>query len=150
MASFAPLADNVRRPELLGESDAARVAAEEDDPLGTEALARDHAAQTDGTVTDDCRCLAGFDLGRSRGVVSSSHDVREREQGLHRRIVHVSGKDDERPIRMGDTHGLALAAVDVPEAVPAAVEAFAVQTLTAEDAGAVAPLERRNHKLGRP
>ena len=56
-------------------------------------------------------------------------------------------QDDERSVRLGDAHRLALSAVDAVHAVPASVEAGGVQPLPAEDAGAVGPDERRDDEV---
>jgi len=90
---LAALADDVSRPELLGESDAIGVTAEEDDPLGAESFASDHAAQADRTIADDGRDLARTYPCGPGGMVSGSHDVREREQRGHQRVVSVDGQD---------------------------------------------------------
>ena len=50
---LAALADDVGGAELARERDAVRVAAHDDDLLGTEPLGRDHAAQPDRAVADD-------------------------------------------------------------------------------------------------
>jgi len=55
---LAALAHDVRCAELIGERDPVRVAAQEDDPLGTEAPGGNDAAQADGAVTDDGHRLA--------------------------------------------------------------------------------------------
>ena len=55
-----------------------------------------------------------------------SHDVGEREEGWHQRVVHVAGETDECPVRVGNPDGLALSAVNVTEAISAAVEALAL------------------------
>ena len=49
---LAALAHDVGGAELLPERGPLRVAAEQDDPLGAEALRRDHTAQPDGAVAD--------------------------------------------------------------------------------------------------
>ena len=61
---LAALADDVGRAELLRQCDPVRVAAEQDDLLGAEALRGDHAAEADGAVADDGDGLARADLGR--------------------------------------------------------------------------------------
>src|SRR4029079_11083098 len=46
-------ADNIGSAELLTERDPLEVTAEQDDPLRTKALRRDHATEADRTVADD-------------------------------------------------------------------------------------------------
>ena len=80
-------------------------------------------------------------------MVAGAHHVGEREQRRHQRVVLADRQRDERPVGLRDAHGLALAAVDVVGAVPAAVEARGVQPLPAEDAGAVRVEERRDDEV---
>ena len=58
---LAALAHDIGGAELLAERDPLRVAAEQDDPVGAQALRRDHPAQPDGAVADDGDGLAGAD-----------------------------------------------------------------------------------------
>ena len=140
----AALADDVRCAELLSERDPIWMAAEENDLLGPEASGGDHAAQADGAVANDGGGLARTYLGGEGRVVACSHHVREREQRRHQRVVGADRQHDERPVRLRHADGFALSAVDVVETVPAAMEAFALQTLLAEHTGAVGPQERRD------
>ena len=91
--------------------------------------------------------LPGADLGGEGRVVARRHHVREREQRRHQRVVGADRQHDERPVRLRDAHRLALSAVDAVAAVPAAVEAGALQPLPAEHAGAVGPDERRDDEV---
>src|SRR5207244_10520008 len=117
---FVPsLADDVRGAELLSQRDAVWVTAKEDDLLGAEAFGRDDAAQPDGPVTDDGDGLSGAGLGCEGRVVAGSHHIREREKRRDQRVVRADWKGYERPVGQGNTHRLALAAVDAvprPEA----------------------------------
>ena len=143
----AALADDVGGAELLSERDALGVVAEQDDLLGAEPLRGDHAAEADGAVADDGDRLAGRDPGRDGGVVAGSHHVGQRQQRGHERVVLADRQRDEGAVCLRDAHGFALAAVDVVEAVAAAVQACALQPLAAEDAGAVRPQERRDDEV---
>ena len=75
------------------------------------------------------------------------HHVREREQRRHQLVVSAHRQGDECAVRLRDTDRFALAAVDPIEAVSASVEARRVQSLAAEDAGAVGPDERRDDEV---
>ena len=125
------------------------MAAEDEDPLGAETPGGDHAAEADGAVADDGHVLAGSDPRGAGGVVPGAHHVGEREQRRHQRVVLVDREDDERPVRLGDAHGLPLAAVLLGASPPAAVQARGLKTLAAEDAGAVRPGERRDDEVAR-
>src|SRR5207302_7946898 len=57
----AAFADDVGRAEFARERYPVRVAAEEDDPVGAQALGGDDAAQADGAVADDRGDPAGTD-----------------------------------------------------------------------------------------
>ena len=64
----------------------------------------------------------GPNLRGDRGVMAGPHDVGEREQRRHERVVVADSREnDERPVGLRHPHGLPLSAVDVVEAVPAAV-----------------------------
>jgi len=123
------------------------VTAQDDDLLGAEPLGGDHAAQADRTVADDSDGLPRADPRGERRVVAGSHHVRKREKRRHQCVVLPDRQDDERPVCLGDTHGLALAAVDAVAGPPPAVKAGGVQPFVAEDAGAVGPRERRDHDV---
>ena len=123
------------------------MAAEEDDPLGAEPLRCDHAAEADGAVPDDGRRPARRNPRVQSCVVARAHHVGEGEQRRHQRVVLVDRKSDERAVGLRDAHGLALAAVDVVGAVPAAVEASGMEPFPAEDAGAVRVEERRHDEV---
>ena len=110
---LATLAHDVCGAELLPERRPLRVAAEQDDPLGAEALRRDHTAEPDGAVADDGDGLAGTDLRGDGGVVTGAHHVGEREQRRHERIVRADRQHDQRAVRLRDAHRFALAAVDI-------------------------------------
>ena len=118
----AALAHDIGGAERAPERDARGVTAQEDDLLGAQAPGGNHAAQADGAVAHDGGGLARTYLGGAGRVVACSHHVREREQRRHQRLVGADRQHDERPVRLRDAHGLALSAVDVVEAVPAAVE----------------------------
>jgi hypothetical protein len=80
-------------------------------------------------------------------VVARPHHVRKSQKRGHQRIVFAVRQDDERSVRLRDTHRLALAAVDSVLTVPASVQARGVQPLAAEHAGAIRPQERRDDKV---
>src|SRR6185437_14015882 len=145
---LAPFADNVRRTEIPGQCDPVRVTTEHDDLLGAQPARGDDATQTHGAVADDSHSLAGADLRRPGRVVAGSHDVREREQRRHQRVIPAYRQHDERPVRLGNPHGLALAAIEVA-APPPAVETRRLQPLVAEDAGPVGPGERSDDEVAR-
>src|SRR5438093_1923578 len=111
--------------------------AEDDDLLGAEPAGGDHAAQADGTVSNDGDGLARADPGSEGRVVAGSHHIRKREKRRDQRVVGADWKDDERPVRLRNAHRFALAAVDAVAGPPPAVKAGGVQALLAEDAGAV-------------
>ena len=134
---LAALTDDIRGAELLSQRDAFGVAAEQDDLLGTKPLRCDHAAEADGAVPDDRDRVTWRDPGRYGGVVAGPHHVRQRQQRGHERVVLADRQHDERAVSLRYAHGFTLAAVDVAEAVPAAVQACALQPLLAEDAAAV-------------
>src|SRR5829696_816559 len=70
-------------------------------------------------------------------------DVREREQRRQQRVV-LAGRDRvERPVGVGDAHGLGLGCAEAVAVEEAAVHAGRMQSLAAEGAGAVA--ERKRH-----
>ena len=101
----------------------------------------DHTAQPDRAVADDGDGLAGADLRGERCVVAGTHHVGEREQRRHQRVVRADRKHDQRAVRLRDAHSFSLAAVDVAEAVSAAVQTLALQPFPTEDAAAVRPKE---------
>ena len=118
--------------------------AEEDDPLRTEPLRGDHPAQADGAVADDGRRRAWHDPRMQCCVMTRAHHVGEGEQRRQERVVLVDRERDERAVGLRDTHGLALAAVDVVGSVSASMEAGGVKPFPAEDTGAVR-VEERGH-----
>src|SRR5213078_3538886 len=122
----AALTNDVSSAELLPERDPSRIVAEEDDLVGAQPLRSDHAAETHCAVADDCCGLTWRDLGCDGSVVACTHHVRECEQRRHQLVVLVDGQHDKGAVRLRNTHRLALAAVDVVEPVPAAVEALAL------------------------
>ena len=61
---LAALAHDIGSPELLPERRPRGVAAEQDDPVGAEALRCDHTAEPDSAVADHGNGLAGSDLRR--------------------------------------------------------------------------------------
>src|SRR3954464_11361696 len=81
-----------------------------------------------------------------RGGAGALH-VAERQQRGHECVVLADRQCGERAVCLGDAHGFALAAVDVVGAVAAAVQALALQSLAAEDAGAVRPQEGRDDEV---
>ena len=138
---LATFAHDVGGSELLSERDPLRVAAEEDDPFSAEALRGDHAAESDSAVPHDGDGLAWTDLRRQRGVMTSSHDIGEREQRGHERVVWADRKNNEGPVSLRDPHRFALTAVNVVPAVPAAVQTLTLQSFPTEDTRAVRPEE---------
>src|SRR5439155_1386400 len=81
---------------------------------------------------------------RSAVKVDSSRPTHSRTECAPRSSVSPRTRSTASSPRLRDAHGFALSAVDVVEAVPAAMEAFALQTLLAEHTGAVGPQERRD------
>jgi hypothetical protein len=79
--------------------------------------------------------------------VAGAHHVGQRQQRGHERVVLADLQHDQRAVCLRDAHGFTLAAVDVAEAVPAAVQACALQPLLAEGAAAVRPQERRDDQV---
>jgi hypothetical protein len=120
---FAALRDDVRRAELLGERNAVRPAAEQDDLLGPEPARGDDAAQPDRPVTDNGHRLAWPDAGSERGVMTRAHHVRQRQQRRHHRVVLLNREHHKRSISLRDADGFALSTIDVVPAVSAAVQA---------------------------
>jgi hypothetical protein len=143
----ASFAHDVSCAELLPQRDPPWVAAEQDDSLGAETLRRDHSAQADGAVAHHGDGLARLDLGRESGMMAGAHHVGEREQGGHERVVLAHREHDQGAVRLRNAHRLALAAFDVGEAVPAAVQTLALQPFPAEDAAAVRSQERREDQI---
>jgi hypothetical protein len=80
-------------------------------------------------------------------VVAGAHHVGEREQRRHQLVVGGDRQHDQGAVCLRDAHRFSLTAVDVVEAVPAPVQALAVQPLAAEDAGAVRPQERGDDEV---
>ncbi len=72
------------------------------------------------------------------------HHVREREQRRHQRVVFADGQDEERPVRQRDAHRFGLGSTDLSRAEESTVEARGVESLVAEDAGAVGVGERHH------
>jgi hypothetical protein len=68
------------------------VTAHDDDLLGLEPLRRYYPAQPDGAVANHGDALARSDLGDDGGVVARAHDVRERQQRGHERVVFADGQ----------------------------------------------------------
>jgi len=123
------------------------VAAEQEDPLGTESLRGDHAAQPDGAVADHSDRLAGADIGREGRVVAGAHHIGKREQRRHEFVVRTDRQDHECPLGLRNTHRFALTAVDVVAAVSAAMETGALQPFAAEGTGSIRPEERRDDEV---
>ena len=73
--------------------------------------------------------LPGPHLRGEGRVVAGAHDVGEREQRRHQRVVGPDRQHDERAVRLRDAHGLALAAVDPAAAPEPAVETRGLQAL---------------------
>jgi hypothetical protein len=68
-------ADYVGCTEVPRERDPVGVTAEEDDPLRAETLGGDHAAKSDGAVSDDRDRLAWSDPRGKGRMVTRAHDV---------------------------------------------------------------------------
>jgi hypothetical protein len=68
--------------------------------------------------------FVGPDLGRDGGVVPGAHHVSECEQRRHERVVLADWQRNERAVCLRDAYRLALAAVDIAEAVAAPVQAL--------------------------
>jgi predicted metal-dependent enzyme (double-stranded beta helix superfamily) len=144
---LAALVHDICRPELPPERRPSGVAAEQDDPVGAEALRCDHTAEPDGAVADYGDGLAGSDLRRQGSVVAGAHHIGECEQRRHQGVVRVHRQRDQRSVRLRHAYRLALTAVDTIDAVPASVEAFALHAFPAEDARSVRPEKRRNDQV---
>ena len=119
----AALADDVGRAERPRQRDPIRVAPEQDDLLGAEPPRRDDAAEADRAIADHRHALPRADLRRERRVVARPHHVGEREQRRHQRVVAADREHDQRAVGLRDAHRLALAAVELGAAPPAAVQA---------------------------
>jgi hypothetical protein len=121
------------------------MAAEQDDLLGAEPLRGDYAAEADGAVADDRDAPARRDPRGERRVVAGAHHVGKGEQRRHQRVVFANGEDDERPVGLRYAHGLGLGARHLRVAEEAAMYARGLQSVVAEDAGAVRERERHHH-----
>ena len=126
-ALVAALGDDVGGAELAAQVGAVGVPAHQDDLLGAEPLRREHAAQSDGTVTDDGDRVAGADSGGDGAVVAGAVHVGQRKQRRHQRRVRGDRKLDQRALRQRHPHRLALAGVDAWRAPPAAMTARDLQ-----------------------
>ena len=140
---LAALADDIGRAELARQGDPVLVAAEDDDLLGAQALGGDHTTKPDRTIADDCDALSGADAGDDSGVVAGAHDVGERQQRWHERVVLTNRQHEQRAICIWDPQRLGLRAVLAVVAEEAAVHALGVQPLVTEGARAVG--ERKRH-----
>src|SRR5947209_3873366 len=94
---------------------------EEDDLLGAEPLGGDDPAQPDCAVADYSRGLPWADFRSQSGMVARSHHVLQGEKRRHQRVVNTDRQDDERSVRLRDTHRLSLSSVDITKAVSASV-----------------------------
>src|SRR5207253_2552052 len=77
-------------------------------------------------------------------------DVGQGQQRGQEHGVRADGQLHQRALGLRHPHGLALAAVQVLSAPPAAVPAGGLQALAAEVAGVVRPDERRHHDVAAP
>jgi hypothetical protein len=77
---LAALGDHVGGAELARERNPVGVAAHDDDLLRAEALGGDHAAQADGTVSDDSRGLPRADFGGDGPMLARAHHVGKGEK----------------------------------------------------------------------
>ena len=75
------------------------------------------------------------------------HHVREGQQRRHQRVVFADGQDVERPVCLRNAHRFRLSSTNVRRAEESAVEARRVESLVAEDAGAVGVGERHDDQL---
>src|SRR5215208_5033956 len=144
---LAPLAHHVRGAELPGQGDPVGVATEDDDLLGAEALGGDHRAQADGPVADDGHALPRADLRGDGRVVAGPHDVRERQQGGHQRVVLADRQYEERSVCLGDAHRFGLCSADVTRTEESSVDARRVKAVVAEDTGTVRVRERHDDEV---
>ena len=124
------------------------MAAHDDDLLGAEALRRDHAAQADGAVADDGDAMCpGATRATTRRVVAGAHDVGEREQRRHPRVVFADVERVERSVGERDAERFGLRAVHAAIADEADVHARGREALVAELARAVGDRERHHDDL---
>src|SRR5215216_1648116 len=144
---LAPLAHHVRGAELPGQGDPVGVATEDDDLLGAEALGGDHRAQADGPVADDGHALPRADLRGDGRVVAGPHDVRERQQGGHQRVILADRQYEERSVCLGDAHRFGLCSADVTRTEESSVDARRVKAVVAEDTGTVRVRERHDDEV---
>jgi hypothetical protein len=121
--------------------------AQNDYLLGSEAARGDHAAKSDGAVSDDSDAATWAHAGAQGRVVASRHHVRQGQERRHERAVWIDREPNEGPVRLRNAHGFSLSAVDPVVAVPPSVEARGVHSLPAEGAGSVGPEERRGHEV---
>ena len=79
--------------------------------------------------------------------MTGAHHVGEGQERRHERVVRADRKRDQRSVRLRDTDGFPLAAVERGAAPPSAVQAGRLQSLLAEFAGAIGPGERRDDQI---
>ena len=77
-------------------------------------------------------------------MMARSQHVREGEQGRHQGIVLPDGQDEERPVRQRHAHRFGLCSGHVNRAEEPSVDARRVESLMAENAGAVGKGERHH------
>ena len=120
---LAALADDLGRPERAGQRDAVGMTPQHDDPLGAEPARGNDGAQTNRAVADNRCDFAGTDLCGERGVVASTHHIRERQQGRHQRVVRADRKRDQGSVGKRDADRLALATIELCPAPPSTMQA---------------------------
>src|SRR3954464_6223016 len=146
-AFLAALADDVGRAKILRQGEPVRMAAEHDDPLGTEALGGDHPAEAYRAIADHGGGHAGRHPSHSGGVVAGAHDVGKRQQRRHERVVLGNIDGEQRPVGIRDAQRFCLGAVEAAIAEEAAMDAGRLQTLMAEGTGAVRMREGHDDEI---
>src|SRR5205807_1771379 len=71
----ASLADNISCAKLSRQCDPIGMTPQNDDLLGTKSPGGNHAAQADGTVSDNGYCLPGTNFGDDRCMMACCHHV---------------------------------------------------------------------------
>jgi hypothetical protein len=133
----ATLADDVGRAEGAGQGDAIGVAAEQDDPLGSEPPRRNDAAKSNRAVPYDGDDVACMYSRREGGMVAGAHHVRQRQQRRHQRVIRAGGPRDQRSVGERDSDSFALSTIQLGLTPPSAVQAGCLQSLSAQLAGAI-------------
>src|SRR6516165_1341538 len=121
--------------------------AKNNDLLSAQSLRSDDTAQSHSPVADNGHTLSWCHPRDDRGMVSSAHHVRQREQRWHKRIVCVRADWKESSIRQRNSYRFGLCSSDLCSTEKSAMDTRRLKPVVAKHACAVGERERHDNEI---